>query len=138
MVLLQEVAGRLERSVTEAVRPLTERFDLSEARLSVLMILAYSPEPALAPSELGKRLFVSPGNMTGLVDALERQGLVERRANPQDRRAQLIALTPEGHEAIAGYAPVLHRALRTSGEALSAGEALTLGRLLKKLRDSIG
>ncbi|MGZ3503503.1 MAG: MarR family winged helix-turn-helix transcriptional regulator [Vulcanimicrobiaceae bacterium] len=138
MVLLREVAGRLEKRVTHEVRPLAEQFEVSEARLSVLMTLAYSPEAALAPSELGKRLFVSPGNMTGLIDALDRAGLVERKPNPQDRRAQLIALTQKGHEAVASYAPCLHRALRTIGETLTPDEALTFGRLLKKLRDRIG
>lgn len=138
MTLLQEVAGRLAKHMTAELRPVTERFEVSQARLSVLMALAYSPEPALAPSELGKRLFVSPGNMTGLIDALERAGMVERKPNPQDRRAQLVALTQRGHETVASYAPVVHRTLREIGEALTPDEALTLGRLLAKLRDRVG
>src|SRR3954447_5933947 len=37
-----------------------------------------------------------PSNVTGLADRLERRGLVERRADPADRRVKALALTPDG------------------------------------------
>ena len=45
---------------------------------------------------LGDELGLTPRNMTALVDAMEQEGLVARRAHPTDRRAVLVELTPTG------------------------------------------
>ena len=47
---------------------------------------------------LSRALRVTPRNVTGLVDALEADGLVERRAHPGDRRATLVQLTGDGEK----------------------------------------
>jgi DNA-binding MarR family transcriptional regulator len=49
----------------------------------------------MTPGQLGHRLQLTSGSVTALVDRLERQGLVERRPHPTDRRAIVITLTPE-------------------------------------------
>jgi DNA-binding MarR family transcriptional regulator len=69
----------------EAVRP---------AYLGVLMSLWR--EDGLNVAELGRRAGVEPSTMTGLLDRMERDRLVTRRADPGDRRAQRIHLTEEG------------------------------------------
>src|SRR5258708_26508833 len=46
--------------------------------------------------ELSQRMMVSNGNVTGLVDRLVEQGLINRRPSPKDRRAQIVSLTAEG------------------------------------------
>ena len=46
--------------------------------------------------ELAERMSCEPSNATFVVDKLERQGLVERRAHPTDRRAKHLVLTPAG------------------------------------------
>ena len=50
----------------------------------------------MSPSELGQRLIVTRATVTGVVDSLERRGLVRRSPNPADRRSLLIGITPEG------------------------------------------
>ncbi len=69
-------------------------FDLSPMGLKLLQVL----EPGLAKpmSALAERLFCDASNVTGMVDRLERRGLLERRDDPGDRRVKLIALTDEG------------------------------------------
>ncbi|MFI1584821.1 MarR family winged helix-turn-helix transcriptional regulator [Embleya sp. NPDC020630] len=52
----------------------------------------------LGMRELGRRMCCEPPNVTFVVDRLVERGLVERRPHPKDRRAKLIALTPEGAE----------------------------------------
>ncbi|MDA0566854.1 MarR family transcriptional regulator [Streptomonospora sp. S1-112] len=52
----------------------------------------------LTMRELADRMSCEPSNATFVVDKLEKQGLVERQAHPTDRRAKVIALTPEGAE----------------------------------------
>jgi DNA-binding MarR family transcriptional regulator len=57
--------------------------------------LVRSPD-GMSMSELSQRLMVSGGNITGITDNLERDGLVERITPPGDRRAKLVHLTPKG------------------------------------------
>ncbi|WP_439675630.1 MarR family winged helix-turn-helix transcriptional regulator [Embleya sp. MST-111070] len=52
----------------------------------------------LGMRELGRRMCCEPPNVTFVVDRLVERGLVERWPHPKDRRAKLIALTPEGAE----------------------------------------
>ncbi|MBM7504542.1 MarR family winged helix-turn-helix transcriptional regulator [Agromyces aurantiacus] len=80
-------------------RDLAREFDgtsLTTARTRVLWELAHSgPSTQQA---LAGRLDVSPRNITGLVDALEETGYVERAPHPADRRAVLVTLTPSAAE----------------------------------------
>ncbi|WP_406675023.1 MarR family transcriptional regulator [Nonomuraea sp. N2-4H] len=47
--------------------------------------------------ELAERMSCEPSNATFIVDKLEKQGLIERRPHPTDRRAKHLVLTPEGN-----------------------------------------
>ena len=67
----------------------------SVARLRALRMLASSPEP-LRMRDLSDMLGVAARTATDLVDALERDGLVERRTLADDRRVQVFHLTPAG------------------------------------------
>jgi len=53
-------------------------------------------DPPISMRELAERLKSDPSNVTGLIDRLEARGLVERRADPNDRRIKGLALTPAG------------------------------------------
>ena len=72
---------------------------LTTARTHLLWVLHHS-----GPSNqqaLASALAVSPRNVTGLVDALEAAGFVERRPHPSDRRATLVTLTDRGSDTMA-------------------------------------
>jgi DNA-binding MarR family transcriptional regulator len=69
-----------------------ERHDLSEGRLGVLWLLRFSESMTLG--DLAESLNVSPRNITGLVDHLELDKLVERIPDPEDRRATRVRLAP--------------------------------------------
>jgi DNA-binding MarR family transcriptional regulator len=73
-----------------------EKHGLSEGRLHVLSALASVPEHQLPLGELAGRLDVTPRNITGLIDHLERDGLVERLDDPDDRRSTYARLTTAG------------------------------------------
>ena len=77
-----------------------ERHGLGEARLSVLWRLQRSGDANLG--ELAVELDVSARNITGLVDNLERDGLVLRSPDPADRRAVRVRLSPLGKAKLAG------------------------------------
>jgi DNA-binding MarR family transcriptional regulator len=67
---------------------------VSFARIRLLQALETAGEATM--SELAVALEVTQRRITALVDALEEDGLVERRPNPADKRSTLIAITPAG------------------------------------------
>jgi len=73
---------------------------LSEGRMGVLFRLYRCGDLPLG--ELADDLVMTPRNVTGLVDRLERQGMVERVPDPEDRRSVRAKLTPAGRETIEG------------------------------------
>jgi DNA-binding MarR family transcriptional regulator len=80
----------------------SEQHGLSEGRLQVLFRLIHAPGNRQAMADLASALNVSPRNVTGLVDNLEKDGLVERIADPSDRRSVQAHLTEAGRHKIAG------------------------------------
>src|SRR5690606_26729768 len=76
---------------------------LTLTEFGILEVL-YHKGPLLL-GEVQKRILVSSGGVTYLVDRLEEKGLVERRACPEDRRARYAALTPAGEALIARIFP---------------------------------
>ena len=74
--------------------------NIKPAYLGVLLSLW--SEDNLKASELGRRAGLEPSSMTGLLDRMERDGLLERTPDPMDRRASRICLTKSGIEAEKG------------------------------------
>src|SRR3984893_16783894 len=85
---------------TDRPRQLMDRWaethGLSEGRLHVLFQLAAAPGHQLPLGELAEQLEVTPRNVTGLIDHLERDGFVERVDDPDDRRSIYARLTAAG------------------------------------------
>ena len=88
---------------TEIRRRLRGRFGVSLARFDYLAQL-YRSADGLKMRELSRRLMVTGGNVTGLTDELEREGLVARESGPNDRRSWIVRLTPEGRRAFKAMA----------------------------------
>ena len=88
------------RSYESVVRALDarlrERHALSFDAYGVLVTLVTQPD-GLTIGELGQRRHLSPSGISRAVDRVEREGLVERRPNPEDQRSLLVVLTPDGH-----------------------------------------
>lgn len=137
--LATEVAINLLRAESQLSAALNRRFRrhrLSVATFNVLMILEASPDP-LCPADIGSRLLVTRGTVTGLLDSLERQGLIARRAHPEDRRMLLVGLTPQGKARLAEVWKEHWPAEAGLVAALSAKEKEALVRLLGKLHSSL-
>ena len=85
-----------ENIVEQQIRArLRERFGITLPQFDVMAALEHVQDP-LTMTELSKRLMVSNGNVTGVVDRLVREGFVRRVPSRRDRRVQLIALTDTG------------------------------------------
>ena len=79
-----------------------EKHGLSEGRLHVLFTLASAHDHQLPLGELADQLDVTPRNVTGLIDHLERDGLVTRVDDPDDRRQTYARLTVAGGKRLEG------------------------------------
>ena len=95
-----ELAAGLRVAVTRLNRRLRSSSlgGVSPAQASALAMIERLGSPAL--SELAAAEQVRPPSMTRLVDALERDGLVERRVDDADRRCQRVTLTHQGRRAL--------------------------------------
>jgi len=74
---------------------LQARFDTTLPRFDLMAQLERAPE-GLKMSELSQRMMVTGGNVTGITDGLEKEGLVVREVDPADRRVFRVKLTAEG------------------------------------------
>jgi len=107
------------------------RHGLTLAEFGILEAL-YHRGPMLL-GEVQRRILVSSGGITFLVDRLTAKGLVERRTCQEDRRARYAALTPAGTELVAKIFPE-HAALLTQVmEGLTVDEQCTAADLLRAL-----
>ena len=97
-------ANLIERRVR---RNLRDRFAVTLPRFDVLAQLERAPE-GLTMGALSRRMMVSNGNVTGLVEHLVNEGLVERRANSGDRRTLVVRLTKKGADHLAAILPDHH------------------------------
>ncbi|HSO23293.1 MAG TPA: MarR family transcriptional regulator [Chondromyces sp.] len=87
----------------------------------------------LCQHELAGKVLKSAGNMTTVVDNLERRGLVERRRDREDRRVVTIHLTDHGGELVREVFPRVVEVLVDAFSALSAGEQQQLAALCRRL-----
>jgi DNA-binding MarR family transcriptional regulator len=121
---------------TEVRQRLRERFATTLPRFDLLAQLDRAPK-GLTMGELSSRLMVSNGNVTGLTEALVRDGLVSRVPEPEDRRSLRIRLTPAGKRAFDTMTPVHEQWIDTMMQGLSRAEMAHLIELLGKLKQSL-
>lgn len=112
--------------------------NLTPGRLNILMVLNAVDSNSLPLSELGDYLVVTRANITGLIDGLVRDGVVQRTDYPGDRRMVLAELTKKGKEFMAWFAPRHHGITKQIVGCFSTKEKRQLVELLDKLRAHVG
>jgi DNA-binding MarR family transcriptional regulator len=119
--------------IEEVLRPESLTF----ARYEVLMLLTLSRTGELRLATVGSRLQVHPASVTGLVNRLERDGLLIRHADPEDGRARRVRITDEGRELALRATTKLNELVFAHGWISGAGgrELLTA---LRELRSAYG
>lgn len=120
------VLGELRRAMPE---------DVSMARFDLLASL--ERQDGLSLADLARRLLVTAGNLTGLVERAERDGVVVRRKDSDDGRVVRVHLTPAGRRLYRKLLPVHAARLEALLIGLDPAERRELRRLLGKLRDSL-
>jgi DNA-binding MarR family transcriptional regulator len=92
-------------------------------------------QPELRVTELGQRLLIRPASVTGAVDRLVRQGLVERSASTEDRRVRRVGLTSQGHKLVARVLKGHAAHIESMFTGLTAKELNDLAAALCRLED---
>ncbi|MFE9689284.1 MarR family winged helix-turn-helix transcriptional regulator [Micromonospora sp. NPDC005806] len=123
------VARRLRHQAKRTLEP----WEINPGHARALAVLMRHGPMRL--SALADHLHIAPRSTTEVVDGLEERGLVERQADPADRRATLVAPTDEGRRI--GEAIRVARAAEADRffGSLSEDDRAELGRILRRLRD---
>jgi DNA-binding MarR family transcriptional regulator len=119
----------------EVRRRLRDEFDVTLPRFDLMAQLDKAPN-GMTLGELSQRMMVSNGNVTGLAERLVEQGLLDRRASPNDRRAQIVSLTAEGRRVFRTMARTHEDWIAEIFAGLDAAEIDTLMNLLAKAKAS--
>lgn len=129
---VMRVAHLIRRSSMETMSHL----HLTPAQSRALRVISKGDGP-IRMGELASTLGVVPRSATGLVDALEQAGLVDRTTDPGNRRAVLVTLTGQGRDMQHQLAEARRRAGDGIFGALDPHERRTLADLLAKLQPTI-
>lgn len=119
---------------------LRRRFRTTLPRFDVLAQLDSAERHSgegLTMSQLSRRLMVTNGNLTGLVERLAADKLVTRMAAPNDRRAQVVSLTPNGRRAFARMVPENRAWIEEVFSVLTPDERDHLYELLGKIKKAV-
>jgi DNA-binding MarR family transcriptional regulator len=124
---------RVENTIRSRLRT---TFDITLPRFDLMAQLERQPE-GLRMGELSRRMMVTGGNVTGIVAQLEREQLVARVHDPEDRRAFVVRLTPEGRTAFEGMAAVHEGWVTDLFRDIPAADKATMIALLDKMKQQL-
>jgi DNA-binding MarR family transcriptional regulator len=125
---------RIVRSLTEATARVAQEHGLNLPRLEVLLCLADGE--GISQQQLSERLLVTKGNTCMTLQAMEVEGLVERRTDPTDQRAHRLYLTNAGRQRLASTRPARQALMGRTLGVLSADERRTLRKLLGRIEQT--
>jgi MarR family transcriptional regulator, organic hydroperoxide resistance regulator len=124
---LARTYNRFERRLEQAL----DAHGLSLPQFEVLARLHF--DDGMTQNELAGQLLVSKGNVCGLVGRLEAAGLIDRRPDPDDRRANRLSLTALGRRAFAAAFPEHLALVKELMSALEVRQLQHLSELLNQL-----
>ncbi|MDN2567671.1 MarR family transcriptional regulator [Aquibium sp. A9E412] len=126
---------RAEKAVVRALSRALAPLDLKIAQLDMLMNLYR--HPGLSQHDLARRLLVGRSNITMLLPQLEKQGLLRRESDENDRRVLRLYLTPDGEarlkQALAIYTELIDRVMAQSSPA----ECDAMGEQMRRITEAL-
>jgi DNA-binding MarR family transcriptional regulator len=126
------------REMSNVIETNLAKHGLSHGRFAVMVILWHAPRDAGAtPAELAEHCVVTRGTMSGLLDGLEKDGLVERVNRTDDRRMVNVRLTLAGSELLERVLPEHYTRIGRIMRTLNKAERKTLEQLMVKLRSGV-
>ena len=123
--LVMALARRVRREHMESLAT----WDVTPSQARALRVLS-SDDEGMRPSALADELRIAPRSATDVVDALETRGWVSRAADPTDRRATVLSLTPDGRELVERIEGVRRLASERVLDVLTEAQRRTLHEIL--------
>ena len=130
--LLAQVGAHAAMKFAERLKKLK----LAPQHAGILRILAMTP--AITQQSLAKTLGIVPSRLVALIDEMESAGLVERRANRDDRRRYELHLTEKGRAMLENIGRVAREHSQELLSALSAEEQRQMANMLQRIADEQG
>jgi DNA-binding MarR family transcriptional regulator len=133
-VLEDQIGFRLRKAhqhASEIFNQVMASFEVTPTQFAALAKL--DDLGPVAQNQLGRLVAMDPATIFGVVGRLMKRGLVQQHVYEKDARVVLIALTPEGRQAVAGMKAVAAEVSRKTLAPLSRKEAETLLKLIAKL-----
>ncbi|MDM7922565.1 MAG: MarR family transcriptional regulator [Pyrinomonadaceae bacterium] len=110
--------------------------DLTHPQYNVLRILRGAGKDGRSCKEIGERMINRDSDITRMLDRLEKQGLITRERQTDDRRVVMAYISKKGLEVLAELDEPVNESNRELLGHMSQKELETLGRLLKKARNA--
>lgn len=129
---------RLATDLSNALDLCLSRHGLLQGRWWVLILLMREDSLTSTPSALAEKAGVTRATMTGLIDGLERDGLVERLMDTRDRRSVSVRLTPAGQAKLDQVMPDYYSRLRRCMAGLDEEGRERLHLILSQINQGIG
>jgi DNA-binding MarR family transcriptional regulator len=126
---LRALAQRINDRTNAALAPL----GLNAAKYNHLVVLYMTPSQMLTLSEISDLIHTTNASVSATIDGLERDGLVRRTPNPNDRRSMVVRLTPRGRKRVEEAVPVRYDDTEVGMGVLSLDERAQLASLLLRI-----
>ena len=114
-------------------------FGLTDVQINVMMLLGHQTprNEGLSQARLSDMMLVNRANITGLIDRMEKAKFVVRTADPEDRRTNIIKLTPRGRQLLDKVEPHYGKEVARIMSVLKNSEHKALIRMLEKIRANL-
>lgn len=130
--LIADILGLAERLRQQWETP-CEEHGVSGSRFAILAAIAQTASDGMAQTELAARLQLSESNVSVLVEALRKAGLLHRLRSKTDRRRSVLLLSPTGRELVALLTAARNALADSLVEGISREQLADLRRLLTEL-----
>ena len=121
-----------QRTLNDELAP----YGITFRQFQVLAWLAHDGE--LAQTELARRMMVEPPTLVGILDRMQREGWIERRNCPRDRRRKHVTLRPAAAPVWSKVVRCLTQVRHQATKGMSCQEVATLRSLLAKVQSNLG
>lgn len=124
----------VERKISHFLAP----YDLSPVKMNALLMIKHvGKKEGLPQVEIGKRMIVSAGNITRLIDRLENEKLVEHFSKPGDRRVKLIRITKKASDLLDKVWPIYKAEVEKIVSIMPNLDIVTTGVVLSGFREKL-
>ena len=125
----------LERKLGAVLKP----YNLSVVKFNILLVTKHVGGPTgITQETISGKLVVSTSNMSRLIDSLEREGLITRKTNPENRREKLVHISEKGSALLEEIWPKYEARAKDLGNLLDQDDQKALSNLVVKWADRLG